>query len=137
MGAFLRERLGSPQLATVSPALRAWETWQLLAAQLGPVPEVRTDDRIYDEWGGRMIDVVRELPEGATTAVIVGHEPGVSRLVLQLADRANPLARDRISTKFPTCAVAVLSLGMPWAEVEPGSADLESFTTPKDLRART
>lgn len=137
MGAFLRQRLGSPELAVVSPARRAWETWQLLAEQLGAVPEVRTDDRIYDEWGGRMIDVVRELPSGASTALVVGHEPGVSRLVLALADRANPLARDRVSTKFPTCAAAVLELQMPWAGVEPGVAALESFTTPKDLAARS
>ena len=137
VGAFLRERLGGPQLGAVSPALRARETWELLAVQLGPVPEVRTDDRIYDEWGARMIDVVRELPEEASTVVIVGHEPGVSRLVLQLADRANPTARDRISTKFPTCAVAVLSLEMPWAEVRPGAAALESFTTPRDLATRS
>jgi len=132
MGARIREQVGRPDLAVVSPAARAQETWQLLAEEIGPVPEVRTDDRIYDEWGALMIDLVRELPGGAATVVLVGHEPGVSRLVLQLADRANAAERDRISAKFPTCAAAVLAVAGAWAGAVPGSATLEWFRTPRD-----
>jgi phosphohistidine phosphatase len=79
-----------------------------------------------------MIDLVREFPGGAATVVLVGHEPGVSRLVLQLADRANAAERGRISAKFPTCAAAVLAVAGAWAGAVPGSATLEWFRTPRD-----
>lgn len=132
MGALIAERVGRPDLAVVSPALRAQQTWELIAEELGPVPDVRVDDRVYDEWGALMIDVVRELPEDVGTAILVGHEPGVSRLVLQLADRANEHDRDRIGVKFPTCAVAELTTELPWSALTAGSAALAWFRTPRD-----
>jgi phosphohistidine phosphatase len=117
----------------ISPARRTQQTWQLLAEQLDAVPDERTDPRVYDEWGAQMIDVVRELPASAGTALLVGHEPGVSELVLLLADRANGLARDRIATKFPTCAVAVLESDLAWADFGAGCALLTAFRTPRDV----
>lgn len=132
MGALLRDLVGAVDVAVISPAQRTRQTWEQLAEQLGDVPDLRTDQRIYDEWGAQMMDVVRELPAHARTALLVGHEPGVSRLVLQLADRANQAARDRISTKFPTCAVALLETERPWAELGGGDAALVQFRTPRD-----
>jgi phosphohistidine phosphatase len=132
MGARIQARLGRPDVAIVSPATRAQQTWQLLAGEIGAVPEVRTDDRIYAQWGDRMIDAIRELPDAVRTALVVGHEPGVSRFVLRVADHANPRERDRISVKFPTCAVAVLALPVPWTELGAGTAALEWFTTPRE-----
>jgi phosphohistidine phosphatase len=132
MGAYLRQHVGRVDVVVVSPAQRTVQTWELLAEQIDPVPDERTDPRVYDEWGGRMIDVVRELPAAAGTALLVGHEPGVSELVLRLADRANALDRDRIATKFPTCAVAVLESDRAWSDFGTGCARLVAFRTPKD-----
>ena len=63
---------------------------------------------------------------------MLGHEPGVSELVLSLCGPGNPDLRQRVATKFPTCAVAVLSATQPWAALRPGHAELTTFTTPKD-----
>jgi phosphohistidine phosphatase len=41
------------------------------------------------------------------------------------------LVRDLVATKFPTCAVALLTADRPWADFGPGCAALETFTTPK------
>ena len=79
-----------------------------------------------------MLDLVLELPEEAGTVLILGHEPGVSELVLSLAGTAGDDLRDRVATKFPTCAVALLSAERPWSDFGPGCAALETFTTPKD-----
>lgn len=131
MGALIADRVGPIDRALVSPAVRAQQTWELLAAELGSQPDVVVDDRIYDEWGGRMLEVVRGLPDDVTTGLLVGHEPGVSRLVLALADRANETDRDRIMRKFPTCAVAVLGTDGSWYDAAAGSATLEWFRTPR------
>ena len=132
MGGLIRARVGQVDRALVSPAVRAQQTWDLLARELGAAPEVVVDERIYDEWGAQMLQVVHALPDEVGTAVLVGHEPGVSRLVLGLADRANDRDRDRIAGKFPTCAVAVLATDAPWAAWGTGSASLEWFRTPRD-----
>jgi phosphohistidine phosphatase len=132
MGARVRELVGPVDVAVVSPAQRTRQTWALLADVLDPVPDVRVDDRIYREWGAGLLDVVRDLPGTAATALLVGHEPGVSELVLRLADHGDRVLRERIDLKFPTCAVAVLTLAGAWPDARPGSAALEAFVTPKD-----
>ncbi|MCU0282654.1 MAG: histidine phosphatase family protein [Candidatus Nanopelagicales bacterium] len=132
VGARLHALVGAVDVAVVSPAQRTRETWALLAEQLDPVPDVRIDERIYRDWGAGLLEVVRDLPGSAATALVLGHEPGVSELVLRLADHGARELRDRIDLKFPTCAVAVLGVAGAWADVRPGAASLEAFLTPKD-----
>lgn len=123
--------VGRIDIAVVSPARRARETWQLMAGEL-VVDEVRTEPRVYDAWGSQLMAVVTELPPQAATVLVLGHEPGVSELVLTLAGIGDRALRGRVSSKFPTCSVAVLSTGRAWDGFVPGCARLESFTTPRD-----
>ncbi len=132
MGQRIRNLVGTVDVAVVSPARRTQQTWRLLAEHLGSVAEVRTDARIYQDWGQHLLAVVADLPAEARTALIMGHEPGVSELVLTLADRTPTELRTRVATKFPTCSVAMLRADLPWASLRPGTAALELFTTPKD-----
>lgn len=131
MGQRIREMVGTLDVVVISPTSRTGQTWELLNESLGHTGPVVTDPRIYDAWGANMLDVVRELPDEARTALILGHEPGVSELVLTLADAGPRRLLDEVATKFPTCAVAVLETQFEWAQVEPGCATLESFTSPK------
>lgn len=133
MGRWIAGRFGAPDVVVRSPAVRVAQTWELLATQLPQPGEVLVDGRIYHAWGGELVAVVRALPAAAGTAILVGHEPGVSQLTLSLADRANHELRYRLSGKFPTCAVAVLESQLPWEQFGPGCAQLVEFVTPKDF----
>ncbi len=124
--------VGDPDVAVISPSRRTRETWALMGQRLAPGQPVRTDDRIYQAWGAHLLDVVRDMPEDAGTALVLGHEPGVSELVLDLADGRDAHLIARITAKFPTCAVAVLVAQVPWADFGPGCARLEHFATPRD-----
>ena len=132
MGQRIRDLVGAVDVVVVSPTQRTGETWELMSAALQDTGSVRTDPRIYDAWGANMIDLVRELPDEARTAMILGHEPGVSELVLTLSGSGDQGLRGRVAAKFPTCAVALLSTHGPWDRTRPGCASLEVFTTPKD-----
>ena len=132
MGQRIRDLAGTVDVAVVSPTQRTQETWALINQEIGHTGPVITDPRIYDAWGAHMLDLVRELPDDARTVLILGHEPGVSELVLSLADHAHADLRDRVATKFPTCAVALLRADLPWSAFVPGCAALEAFTTPRD-----
>lgn len=131
MGRRIRELVGSVDVVVVSPTTRTRQTWDLINAELGHTGPVLTDPRVYDAWGAHMLDLVTELPQDARTAMILGHEPGVSELVLSLAGSTRDELRERVATKFPTCAVALLHAETTWAQFVPGCASLESFTTPR------
>jgi phosphohistidine phosphatase len=95
-------------LAVVSPAARTVATWDLVAAGLRERPEVRYDERVYAASGSQLLAIVRELPEAAATAALVGHNPGLEDLLSQLTGERRPM---------PTSAIAVVDLEGPWAEV--------------------
>lgn len=132
MGERIRDLVGTVDIVVRSPTQRTGETWELMQSSLGHTRQAEIDDRIYRAWGAAMLDVVRDLPDDATTAMILGHEPGVSELVLDLAAGTAGKLRGRVAEKFPTCAVAVLGASGPWHRMSRGSARFEAFTTPKD-----
>ncbi|MDT5083093.1 MAG: phosphohistidine phosphatase, partial [Mycobacterium sp.] len=59
------------------------------------------------------------------------HEPTMTEVALGLADATNADAAERISTKFPTSAVAVLRLNGSWTDLELGSVQLADFHVPR------
>lgn len=128
----IRDLVGTVDVVVRSPTARTGETWELMQPAIEHTGAVFIDDRIYHAWGSSMLDVVRELPDDAATALIVGHEPGVSELVLSLADGTAGELRGRVADKFPTCGVAVLAAALPWHRLSRGSTQFQAFTTPRD-----
>lgn len=133
MGRRLRGLLTRIDVAVVSPAERTRATWELMSGLVGPVGDRRVDDRVYHASGHELLDVATDLPDTVGTALLLGHEPGVSELVLTLADGSSPELVARVAAKFPTCAAAVLTLDGPWDQLRPGAGRLAAFLTPKDL----
>lgn len=112
-----------PDLAVCSTAVRARLTWELASAQWGTPPPVRYDERVYAADVPELLDVVRETPGQVGTLLLVGHNPGLEELVLELAGDALDGALDDVRTKFPTSAIAFLSWhGATWAALAPGTA---------------
>jgi phosphohistidine phosphatase len=64
--------------------------------------------------------------------LLVGHNPGLEELVLELAGDGLDDTLDRVRTKFPTSAIALLSWrGTGWPALGPRTALLTSFTVPR------
>ncbi|HET7735819.1 MAG TPA: histidine phosphatase family protein [Nocardioidaceae bacterium] len=100
-------------LAVVSTAARAHATWRLVAAQLDRQPAVAFDDRVYAASSRTLLEIVRELPDTATTVAMVGHNPGLEGLVTLLTGQWQPM---------PTSAVAVIDLEGRWADAGAGAS---------------
>jgi phosphohistidine phosphatase len=124
-GRWLREQGLGLQLAVVSSARRARETFELVAAELEPAPKPLITDAIYGASTGDLLDTVRELPAELRTAMLVGHNPGIGMLAALLDDRT------RGALEFKTSAVAVYDVGPTWPEVNPGSARLLASAVPR------
>jgi phosphohistidine phosphatase len=121
-----------PDLALCSTAVRARQTWELASDQWGTPPPVRHDRRLYAADAEDLLDVVREVPPEVETLLLVGHNPGLEELVLDLAGDGLNDALDQVRTKFPTSAIAVLAWhGTGWEALGPGTALLTSVIVPR------
>ena len=83
------ERLGElgwiPDLALVSDALRATETWNRAARTLGMLVPVRYLRALYGAGLGAVQQVLETVPDVADTVLILGHNPGFERVASWLA----------------------------------------------------
>nr|WP_202485609.1 histidine phosphatase family protein [Streptomyces sp. SID4985] len=121
-----------PDLALCSTAVRARRTWELAAAEWAVPPPVRFERRIYEASPARLLEVVRETPPEARTLLLIGHSPGLEGLITGLAGEAAGDTLERVRTKFPTSALAVLDWAGPdWTALAPGAARLTSVTVPR------
>jgi phosphohistidine phosphatase len=117
-----------PDLALCSTAVRAFQTWELASAQCGTPPPVRHDPRLYGADAGELLGVVHEVPPEVETLLLVGHNPGLEDLVLELAGDGLDDAIEEVRTKFPTSAIAVLAWhGPTWDTLAPATALLTNM----------
>ncbi|MFF0476563.1 SixA phosphatase family protein [Streptomyces sp. NPDC004284] len=133
-GSFLAENGLLPDLTLCSPARRARQTWELTATELDrPVP-TRHDPRLYGADAPELLDVLHDVPDEVAALLLVGHNPGLEELILLLAAKAVGDALDRVRTKFPTSAIAVLTWSGTWTDLRPGEALLTDFAIPRGAR---
>ncbi|MEE3753451.1 SixA phosphatase family protein [Mycobacterium intracellulare] len=94
---------------------------------------VRYSERLYASTPGTIIDEINAVDDRIRTLLVIGHEPTMSTLALGLgrAGGTDAAAAQRISTKFPTSAIAVLAVPCAWNELELGGASLVDFVVPR------
>lgn len=124
-----------PDFVLCSPAARARQTWSLVARSLGGKIEVKELQGLYLGPPSRLLEVVRRLPDAATCALLLGHNPGMQHLALALSGpRSKPKALEKLRRKFPTAALAEIEFeAAAWADVARGDGRLKSLVWPKDL----
>lgn len=133
MGRELRARGMRFDFALASPAARVRETLDALADGYGEFDfPVRFEKRIYEASVATLLELVRGLPTKSSAALLVGHNLGLERLVVDLT--RDSALRDRAAKKFPTAAVAVIDFPVEhWSDVSPGSGSLTELIFPKEL----
>ncbi|MEE2854614.1 MAG: histidine phosphatase family protein [Actinomycetota bacterium] len=94
---------------------------------------VRYSDRLYATTPGTVIDEINTVDDAVGTLLVIGHEPTMSALALGLghAEGTNSTAAERITAKFPTSAIAVLTVPSAWKALELGVATLIDFAVPR------
>ncbi len=124
-----------PDLALVSSAVRAQETWDLLRAAL---PSTRAK-HLPELYGADTSELLRII-HGMTSAdpqrlLIIAHNPGLHELALGLISGGDPAGRRALAANLPTAGVAVIDFATDdWDDVRFRSGRLERFVSPKLLR---
>ncbi len=133
MGREMKRRGIAFDLVLASPATRVRETIEGVAQEYpGFDRNLRFEESIYLADSSTLIDLVHAFPDEIETALIVGHNPGLERLVLQLTRDSE--RRSRVAEGYPTAALALIEFAPDrWQSVEPGSGDLVELILPREL----
>jgi phosphohistidine phosphatase len=128
---WLAEHDVRPDLVVCSSAVRTQQTFALVSAALGS-PPVSTEEGLYAASSATLLARVRQLPDTATSALFVGHNPGLADLCLLLSRSSE--RRDRVAENLPTGALAVLDLPIDaWPAVKTGEGSLVELVLPREL----
>jgi phosphohistidine phosphatase len=137
IGAYMVHHSLVPDLALVSPATRAQETWTLLANCFATMPAVVNDERIYNA-GPQTLSALLAETEGAKSLVLIGHNPGLHDLAVELIASGDVEARERIAEGLPTSGLVVIDLAFDdWSRLHPHAGRLERFVSPRLIGAET
>jgi phosphohistidine phosphatase len=130
-GAMLRTLALSPDLALVSSAERAQQTWQEVERGLETSARASVEQAIYSGGLEEMLALIGQVRANVRTVVLIGHDPTASELILSMDDGGgDSAARERAGRGLPTAGFCVLELAGSWAAAGPGSARLVSTWAP-------
>lgn len=137
IGGYIARHRFVPDLVLVSPVTRADETWLLVATAFKKAPRVIKDERIYNATAAALIDLIGET-QGAPTLLVVGHNPGLHDLAVQLIASGDVEARERLTEKLPTSGLVVIDFAFDdWSRVRPNSGRLQHFVSPRLIAEMT
>jgi phosphohistidine phosphatase len=133
LGEWLLSQDLSPDWIVSSHADRARETAEKLCKglQIKKHGLLYFDDRIYEASIESLKSVLADCPSFKQRVLIVGHNPGLDNLLIDLV--AESLIPDDDDKILGTANLARISLPDDWNQLDKGCGQLISITKPKDI----
>lgn len=134
VGLFLAEHDLAPDLVLCSPAKRTRETLAKITPFLTNEFEVRLERSVYSAGtGGGIISYLKTIPIESRHVLVIGHNPTVQQLALDLATPEPDNRYAEIQRKFPTAALAHIEFDVTdWKDLH-GRGRLLHYVIPRDL----
>ena len=131
IGAWLQQQRLIPDWIVSSPAKRAISTAKIVQKAIAEDGlDIMQDKRLYQEGFERLKTVLAECPLETRRVLLVGHNPELEDLLINLVGAANLPDTDKL---LPTAALARLIMPEDWTHLDPGCAKLLSITCAKSL----
>jgi len=113
-GEILHHLLKEIPYILASPANRTRQTAECIAAKWGDAaPEVHFSKEIYQGNREQFMDLLTEIPDEHSNALLVAHNPGIHHFVEYLMEEE--------LEQFRPCTVAILHLDIQkWTDLKPG-----------------
>lgn len=124
-----------PDLVLCSTATRTRETLAMVRSSIaGPATRVRLMDELYLAEADDLIALLQGADDTAGHIMLIGHNPGLHDLAVELAGGGpKPLLR-LLAQKLPTAAVVVIDFCVDhWSDIALGKGRLRLFMAPKRL----
>jgi phosphohistidine phosphatase len=131
IGAWLQQQRLIPDWIVSSPAKRAISTAKIVQKAIAEDGlDIMQDKRLYQEGFERLKTVLAECPPETRRVLLVGHNPELEDLLVNLTGSANLPDTDKL---LPTAALARLVMPEDWTHLDAGCAKLSSITYAKSL----
>ena len=123
MGRRLKATGQVPDLLISSPAVRAITTARMAAREMGfPEQRIIEDRSLYHASAGQPSRILLSLETLAGHVMLVGHNPGLERLLSYLCGKTKDLPKK--GQLLPTAALARLAMPDDWSDLARGAASL-------------
>jgi len=130
----LKKHKEKPALAISSTAKRTRKTFENVFKDYPPPPEVEFTPRLYLAGADDIISVINEVEDSIKSLMVIGHNPGLHELCLELAGGGDKALIRAVQEYFPPGSLAVYEIDEEsWEDVGSKSGKLVEFTTPKNL----
>ena len=134
IGRFIAAHDMEPELILCSSARRTRETLDLVRTELLTKPEVVLTEDLYLAEPEEIRATILARAGTHKRIMVIGHNPGLQELVLELAGAGRRSDLEAVRTKFPTAGLAVLNFtATRWAEATPKTGILRLFMSPRRL----
>ena len=133
MARYIKGHLTIPDIVLVSAAARTIGTAEWVIKEWTKQPEYIVDEGIYNASSDMLFDLIHEHAGAASTAMIIGHNPGMILLCHDLmAEDGNQAGQD--VNDFPTATLADMVFDLDQLkDLERESGKLLSLIRPRDM----
>lgn len=132
IGHWLQAHDWHPRLVLSSPAVRARQTIEAVLEQAGlQEAELQWDEGLYLASLKSLLNRIRQLPSGIDSVLLVGHNPGLEKLLEYLS--RTPVPTTGSGKVFTTANLALLQLDGDWKDADRDSAELLELVRPREL----
>lgn len=127
MAKYFSTAFTTPDKIIASPAARTTATASLFAMGVGYEGEIEYNSAIYEAHYLNLLEVVQNIPDNIQSAMLVGHNPGMTNL-------ANYLSSSFVTDNVPTCGLVALKFNAQyWHNLAEAQGELMRFIYPKGL----
>ncbi|MGD9043325.1 MAG: histidine phosphatase family protein [Desulfobacterales bacterium] len=125
MGSILKKLKVAPDIIISSPANRAATTARIIADTIDyPLEKIRYEETIYATSEYDLLQVLQQLDDAVSQAMLVSHNPAITDLANSIGDTA--------ISNIPTSGVCCINLDISsWAKIGDQHGKLKFFDFPK------
>jgi phosphohistidine phosphatase len=141
IGGWMAQEGHVPDLVLVSTAVRARQTWDLVAGAMKSVSQPLVADlpELYGAGPSQLLQIIHAVDtQDPRKLLIIGHNPGMHELALALIGSGDVTGRKALADNLPTSGLAAIDFATEdWSDAAFRGGRLELFVSPKLLKKAT
>ncbi len=136
MGRHMAEHALVPDRVLCSTARRTRETFGCLLPFLDREMDVQFTRALYETGPADYLAAIRTRGGSARTLLLIGHNPALQELALDLIAAGNPAILSGIGDAYPTAGLSIIDFpDRTWSDIRPRSGRIVAFFRPRELEA--
>ena len=122
-----------PALVLTSPSARTKATAEGVFVGRGSDVAVATDRRLYQATPDDLLEIIREVPDEIDALGVVGHNPTIHCMVIDLVEGTRPGGLAPPSRSYPPASLSIIEFNVDsWTEISWSSGELRVLEIPSE-----